>query len=114
MVFTVRGVILRLIAVIVLLSGVADYLAFDVGDPLAPMSAAGMPSLSRKSVDRHLCSATVLQTDTQDDGCICCGAGFIAHRVELLVAEIIATASALYILPPSDPQISLVDRPPRA
>ena len=114
MVFTVRVVILRLIAVSVLLSGVADYLAFDVCDPLAPMSAGGMPSLSRTNVNRHLSPATVLRTDTQDDGCICCGAGFTAHRVELLVAHVIATANALYILPPSDPQLSLVDPPPRA
>jgi len=109
-----RGVTLRLIAVIVLLVGVADYFAFDVGDPLAPMSAAGMPTLICKSVHRHLGPASILHTDTQDDGCICCAAGLTAHQVELVVAEVIATTSTWYILPPSDPRFDRVDPPPRA
>jgi len=114
MVFTLRGVTLRLIAVIVLLSGVGDFFAFDVGDPLAPMSAAGTPGFICTSGNRHLSPTTIRHTDSQDDGCICCAAGFTVHRVELIVAEVTATMSLLYILPPSDPQLDRVDPPPRA
>jgi hypothetical protein len=112
MVFTLCGVALRLIAVIVLLSGTADYLAFDVGDPLAPMSAAGTPSFICSRV--NLSPPTILPTDAHDDGCIGCAAGFTAHRVKLLIAEVIATTNVLYIRRPSDPPLARVDPPPRA
>jgi hypothetical protein len=112
MVFTLRDATVRLIAVIVLLSGMADYLAFDVGDPLAPMSAAGTPGLICSSV--KLSPPTVLPTDAHDDGCIGCAAGFTAHRVKLLVAEVIATSEVLCILPPSDPPLARINPPPRA
>jgi hypothetical protein len=112
MVFTLRGVALRLIAVIVLLSGTADYLAFDVGDPLAPMSAAGTPGSICSSV--KLSPPTILPADAHDDGCIGCAAGFTAHRVQLLVAEATTTTNALYILPISDPSLARINPPPRA
>jgi len=105
---------LRLIAAIVLLSGMADYLAFDVADPLAPMSAAGTPSFICTNVNLHLSPPTIMGTDTHDDGCICCAAGFTARRAELPVADVVTATSTLYILPPSDPSLARVDPPPRA
>ena len=114
MVITLRAVALRLIAVIVLLSGVADYLAFDVGDPLAPMSAAGTPGLIGPVINFHLSPPAILPNDSHDDGCIGCAAGFTARRVRLQLAEVIATTSALCVLPPSGPPLARVDPPPRA
>jgi hypothetical protein len=111
----VRRAALRLIALIVLLSGTADYFAFDVGDPLAPMSASGTSSFIGASGSHHMMSPTTIrQTDTQDDGCIGCAAGFAAHRVEFLVAEVIAMMNALSVFHPSDPRLLRVDPPPRA
>lgn len=112
--FTLRGPALRWIALIVLLSGMADYLAFDVGDPLAPMSAAGSAGFMALNVNPHLSPTTILPIDTHDDGCICCAAGFTSCRVRFLVAEAIATTSAWYVIPPSDPTLARVDPPPRA
>ena len=111
---TLRGATLRLIAIIVLLSGAADYFAFDVTDPLAPMSAAGAPGFISQCVKNHLSSTAIRHPDGADDGCICCAAGFPAHRVEFLVAEVIAAMNALYIPALSDPQVVRFDPPPRA
>jgi hypothetical protein len=116
MVVTLRGMALRSIAVIVLVSGMADYLAFDVGDPLAPMSAGGTPSFICATLSLHLNSSppAIRLTDSNDDGCIGCAAGFTAHRIKLPVVDAIATTSALYILPPSGPSLTRIDPPPRA
>jgi hypothetical protein len=110
---------LRLIALIVLLSGAADYFAFDVGDPVAPMNAAGTSNLicsrtSGASASYRMSPTTIGQTDTQDDGCIGCAAGFTAHRVDFRIAEVIAAANNLSVFHPSDPQLVRVDPPPRA
>ena len=109
-----RRAALRLIALIILLSGTADYLAFDIGDPLAPMGAAGTSSFIGPSTRHRMRQTTIRNTDTQDDGCIGCAAGFTAHRVEFLVAEVTATINALSVFHPSDPQLVRVDPPPRA
>ena len=109
-----RAATLRLIAVLLLLSGTADYLAFDVGDQLAPMSEAGTPGFVPTNAHRHLSSTGIRHTDSQDDGCLGCAPGFTAQPVELPVADVIATANALFILPASDPQLVRVDPPPRA
>ena len=109
-----RRAALRLIALIVLLSGAADYFAFDLGDPLAPMSAAGTSSHIGAGTIHHMSPTTIRNTDTQDDECIGCAAGFTAHRVGFLVAEGIATMNALSVFHPSDPQLVRVDPPPRA
>jgi hypothetical protein len=114
MVAVLRGATLRLIALLVLFSGAADYFAFDRSDPLAPMSAAETPSFIRTSVSYHLSPTTIRHTDTQDDGCICCAAGFPAHPAQLRAAAVIATANAFCVLPPADPQLVRVDPPPRA
>lgn len=109
-----RRAALRLIALMVLLSGAADYFAFDVGDPLAPMSAAGTYSFFGTRTSHHMSRTTAGQTDAHDDGCICCAAAFTAHTVEFLAAEVIATMNALSVFYPSDPQLVRVDPPPRA
>ena len=109
-----RGLTLRLIAIIVLLSGVADYFAFDVGDPLAPMSAAGRHSFFDPGVEGHSSRTRIDHTDTHDDGWIGCAAAVTADRIELLVSELIEATTRIDVLTPSDPQLVRVDPPPRA
>jgi hypothetical protein len=98
----------------VLLSGAADYCAFDVSDPLAPMSASGTPSVIAAGTSRHMGQTSIGNTDTQDDRCICCAAAFPAHPIMLRGAAIIAIVNTVGVLPPCDPQIVRVDPPPRA
>lgn len=107
-------VTLRLIAVAVLLSGVGDYCAFDVADPLAPMSAAGTSGLLSTSANLRMDTASIRHTDGQDDRCICCAAGFTARRVEILVTDVVVSMNPPDILRSTDPQIVRVDPPPRA
>jgi hypothetical protein len=109
-----RGIPLRLIAILLLLSGVADYVAFDVGDQRAPMSAAGKYSLIDPGIEDDLSHTTIGHTDSHDDGCIGCAAAVTADRLKLVVSELIETTTRVDILPPSDPQLVRVDPPPRA
>jgi hypothetical protein len=111
---TLRGATLRLIAIIVLLSGAADYFAFDVTDPLAPMSAAGTPSFISQYAKHHLSSTAIRHPDGADDGCICCAAGFPAPPIMLRGTAIIAIMNTASVLRPCDPQLVRVDPPPRA
>jgi hypothetical protein len=114
MVFNVRVATFRLIALIVLLTGAADYLAFDVGDPLAPMNALGTPGFTAGSISHRMNPPAVRQTDSQDDRCICCAAGFPAQQIVLRGVVEVATANDFFILHQSDPQLVHVDPPPRA
>jgi hypothetical protein len=109
-----RGATLRLIAIIVLLSRVADYFAFDVGDPLAPMSAAGRHSPVDTGTEGHFSRTRIGHTDTHDDGCFGCAAALTADPIELLVSELVETTTRIDVLTPSDPQLVRVDPPPRA
>jgi hypothetical protein len=110
----VRRAALRLVALIVLFSGAADYSAFDVGDPLAPMSAAGTSGFVGPDISHQMSKTAVGRTDTQDDGCIGCAAGFTVHQAAFLHAVVIATMNVLPARHPSDPQILGFDPPPRA
>jgi hypothetical protein len=78
------------------------------------MSAAGTSSIIGASTSHHMSRTTIRQTDTQDDGCIGCAAGFTAYRVGFLAAEVIPTMNTLSVFHPSDPQLVRVDPPPRA
>ena len=109
-----RRAALRLIALIVLFSGAADYCAFDVSDPVAPMSASGRPAFTDGSISHHMSPPGIGHTDTQDDRCLCCAAGFPAHPVRLRGAVVIATTNPLFMLHFPDPQLVRVDPPPRA
>jgi hypothetical protein len=111
---TVPRVILRLIAIAVLLSGIADYSAFDMRDPVAPMDVAGTSGFARNMVDRQLIPVMAQKTDGQDDGCICCAAGLTVHRVQLSTSEAVAAMYVLSIGPPAVPSLASVDPPPRA
>jgi hypothetical protein len=64
--FSLPSVFLRLIAAVLLLSGVADYSAFDVRDPVAPMDAAPMDA--PRSVHRELIPVAAQKAAGQDDG----------------------------------------------
>jgi hypothetical protein len=110
----VRHTALRLVALIVLLSGAADYCAFDLSDPLAPMSASGTPSAIVAGANRHMTQTSIRLTDTQDDRCICCAAGFPAHPIVLRGAAMIAIVNHVSVLRPCDPQLVRFDPPPRA
>jgi hypothetical protein len=80
----VRRAAFRFIALMVLLSG------------------AGTPGFIAAAAGHRMSPTSIRYTDTQDDRCICCSAGFPAHPVRLRIAAAIVTLNALTVLHPSD------------
>jgi len=109
----VRRVALRLIALMVLLSGAADYFAFDVSDPLAPMNASPAPGFTSGSISHRMNPAAVGHSDSQDDRCICCPATFPAQQIGFRGVVVIATANDFFMLHRPDSLLH-VDPPTRA
>jgi hypothetical protein len=70
----------RIVAVLLLLTGAADFLRFDSSDPSASMSAAASTARrGRPSPDGHRYSlpARVHSPSLPDDGCIFCGTALL-------------------------------------
>ena len=82
-----RGVIIRLIALLVLVTSGFDYCAFDVWDPTAPMSLTRSEAI-RDLLPGHQTSVTNLTSELPDDQCLGCAPSvlprpLIVHRVTL-------------------------------
>ena len=108
-----RTVMMRLVAMLVLITSAFDYCAFDVWDPTAPMSS-GRSEAIRDLVPRHQTSAKIRTSELPDDHCLCCAPGIsprpaVLHRVTLTSFLFHAAAASV---PSSDPIIP--KRPPRA
>jgi hypothetical protein len=108
-----RAVLIRLVALIVLITSAFDYCAFDVWDPAAPMSSAGLETI-RDLVPGHPASAQIRTSESSDDHCLGCAPGIsprpaILHRITL-TSSLFHPAEAS--VPSSDPIIP--ERPPRA
>jgi hypothetical protein len=69
----------RIVAVLLLLTGAADFLRFDSSDPSASMSAASTAQRGRHSQDGHRYSlpARAHSPSLPDDGCIFCGTALL-------------------------------------
>jgi hypothetical protein len=65
-----QAIILRLAALLVLVSSACDYCAFDLNDPGAPMSRPGV--LLLVATDHAICPLAVRMSDLPDDRCMCC------------------------------------------
>src|SRR5580700_6532800 len=84
-----RVVMIRLVAVLVLVTAAFDYCAFDVLDPTAPMSSAQsgpVPDLA----SRHQPPAAIQAAESSDDHCLCCAPG-ISSRLVVLHRVILAS-----------------------
>jgi hypothetical protein len=112
-----RGVIIRvlirLIALLVLVTSGFDYCAFDVWDPTAPMSLTRSEAI-RDLVPDHQTSVNNVTNELPDDQCLGCAPSilprpFIVHRLSL---EASAFQAAEVPVPSSDRFIP--KRPPRA
>jgi hypothetical protein len=108
-----RGVIIRLIALLVLVTSGFDYCAFDVWDPTAPMSLTRSEAI-RDFVPDHHTSVNNVANELPDDQCLGCAPSIlprplIVHRVTV---EASAFQAAEVLLPLSDRFI--LRRPPRA
>lgn len=101
-----RRVALRLIALMVLLSGAADYFAFDVSDPLAPMNASPAPGFTSGSISHRMNPAAVGHSDSQE-------AAFPAQQIGFRGVVVIATANDFFMLHRPDSLLH-VDPPTRA
>ena len=108
-----RQAALRLVALIVLLSGAADYIAFDVTDPLAPMDAGRSSTISQRVIHR-VSSTAIRDSDGADDKCIGCAAGFPVRPIRPGGVMVIASAPVLFLRHVPDAQLVRVNPPPRA
>jgi hypothetical protein len=84
----------QIVAVVLLLSGAADFLRFDSSDPAASMSAAGLAGQQSGRAPgghRYSLPARAHSPSLPDDGCIFCGTALpmlpIVISFELPVSE---------------------------
>jgi hypothetical protein len=108
-----RVVIIRLVALLVLVTSGFDYCAFDVCDPTAPMSLTRSEAIHDRVAD-YQTSVKNLPSELPDDQCLGCAPSIlprplIVHRVTL---EAFAFQSTEARVPLSDRVI--LKRPPRA
>jgi hypothetical protein len=108
-----RGVIIRLIALLVLVTSGFDYCAFDVWDPTAPMNLT-RPEEFRALVPDYQTSVQNVTSQLPDDQCLGCAPSVLprllmVHRITL---EESAFQAAEVPLPLNDRFIP--KRPPRA
>jgi hypothetical protein len=108
-----RGVILRVIALLVLAASGFDYCAFDVRDPTAPINLTRSEAIRDLSPD-YQNLVTSVTSELPDDQCLGCAPSLlprplILHRVTL---EASAFQAAETPLPSGDR--SIPERPPRA
>jgi hypothetical protein len=108
-----RVVMIRLVALLVLITSASDYCAFDVWDPSAPMSAAGSEAI-RDLVQYRQASVKMRPSELPDDHCLCCSPWIAPRRPALPRASLSSTVTqaAKASLPSSDP--ILIEHPPRA
>lgn len=108
--------LVRLAAVLVLLSAAGDYCVFDVGDPWASMSAPlcspyseEMPCFHAKANKRSM-----QNNDLPDDHCLCCGTMVIQPRPTIAVTLLTMAFYQETAPPLRSAELRLPDRPPRA
>ena len=82
-----RGLIIRLVALLVLITSACDYCAFDVWDSTAPMSLTRSEAIRDLVPDHHM-SVRNVTSALPDDQCLGCAPSIlprppILHRVTL-------------------------------
>jgi hypothetical protein len=104
--------IVRLAALLVLISSVCDYCAFDLNDPEAPMSQPGPLLIVQRVLTAG--AAAVRTSDLPDDHCLCCTPGIAAQPVTVQSPFLISSTVEHHALQP--PIISTCVRklPPRS
>jgi hypothetical protein len=107
-----RVVMIRLIALLVLITAASDYCAFDVWDPSAPMNSAGSEAIG-DLVQYSQASVKIRTSELPDDHCLWCSPWIASQRPALQPTSLSSsvTQAAKASLPSSDP--ILIEHPPR-
>jgi hypothetical protein len=110
----VQAIAVRIVALIVLISSLFDYIAYDMYDPSALMSSAGSEAFVTSIVPHRLTSVEARTTDLPDDQCLCCSPTIAPPRPVFEMPDLIACVvqTGLAALPCSEPVT--IERPPRA
>jgi hypothetical protein len=104
----------RLIAILLLMAGAADYLCFDVADPYAPMSAARAHSgVTPVRGIGHQPRQGAGSDALPDDCCLCCGTFIPARVFEVSFLAAGSPFHARHILHESRAPIDSPHPPPR-
>jgi hypothetical protein len=108
-----RVVVIRLIALLVLVTSACDYCAFDVWDPTAPMSLTRSEAI-RDLVPDHQSSVENMASELPDDQCLGCAPSILPRP--LIVHKITLEASAFQAAEDALPLGNrfIPKRPPRA
>jgi hypothetical protein len=109
----IHAIILRLAALLVLLSSVCDYCAFDLYDSEASMSRPG-PMLLANNAGKAIGQAKVRTSDLPDDHCLCCSPSIASQVVTLESPLLISSTVANQAIYPLFAEAQLIERPPRS
>jgi hypothetical protein len=101
----IQGVILRLLALLVLVSSACDFCTFDLFDPGAAMSSPGPRSISLPAAQA---------SDLPDDHCLCCSASIPSPAVTLESPWLISSDVESSAIQAPIPEGRIFEQPPRA
>jgi hypothetical protein len=92
--------VVRIIAVLLLLSGAADYLSFDRTDLFESMNAVAAVKGAADSIPgmRHSRPAGVKPSALPDDACLFCGIGLPAAAVVMHFKPLVSEFNTHYVL----------------
>ena len=105
----IQTIILRLAALLVLLSSACDYCAFDMFDSEASMSLPGPVIVS----SGHATGAAVATSNLPDDRCLCCSPSIPSQAATLERPLLISTTVEDRAIRSSCAPISAIEQPPR-
>jgi hypothetical protein len=105
-------IVVRLAALLVLISSVSDYCAFDVNDPEALMNQTARVVIVQTVL---AVNAPLLRTsDLPDDHCLCCSPGFASQPVTLQSPCLISSSVEHHAVQPPTISIRVRKLPPKS
>ena len=108
-----RVVIIRLVALLVLITSGCDYCAFDVWDPTAPMGLTRSEAI-RDLGPYHQTSVKNVTSELPDDQCLGCAPSILPRPLVVHRAALEASAFRAAEVPVSSSDRFIPKRPPRA
>lgn len=106
--------VIRIVALLVLLTSAMDYCAYDLYDPSASMSMAGSDIFMAGIAPAKLAALQTRPSDLPDDRCLGCSPSIAPIPPILLTSDLISfvVQNKVASLPSSEPLS--IERPPRA
>jgi hypothetical protein len=107
----IQAIVVRLAALLVLVSSACDCCAFDLNDPEAPMNRPGSV-LVVQAVLAVNC-AVVKTSDLPDDHCLCCSPGIVSPTATF-ESPFLISSTVENRAQPTIPEVQMIERPPRS